>query len=194
MKIIGIGGYIGSGKSTLVNYLKDKYNFFVISADLIAKEALKTKVVLNFLIQNIPECVKNNVINTKMLRKIIFNDDQLNDKFVSLVWPVISKKINNILYSTKAINQTYIVEAAVIKGLDINFDLTIFVNKDLQKRIKMVKKRDKANKLEIENISKFQENKAKKLKCDYYIDNNDSLQNLYKRADEIIKNLSTTKD
>ena len=39
--IIGLMGGVGSGKSTVLNYLRDQYNAEIIQSDMVAKEVLK---------------------------------------------------------------------------------------------------------------------------------------------------------
>ena len=39
--IIGLMGGVGSGKSTVLNYLRDQYNAEIIQSDMVAKEVMK---------------------------------------------------------------------------------------------------------------------------------------------------------
>ena len=41
MKVIGITGGVGSGKSLILNYIKDHYNCEIIMADDLAKDLCK---------------------------------------------------------------------------------------------------------------------------------------------------------
>lgn len=40
MKIIGITGGIGTGKSTVLNFLKQEYNAYIVEADRLAHELM----------------------------------------------------------------------------------------------------------------------------------------------------------
>ena len=40
--IIGIIGGVGSGKSTVLDYLEEKYNANIIKSDLVAKDIMNT--------------------------------------------------------------------------------------------------------------------------------------------------------
>ena len=42
--IIGIVGGVGCGKSTVLTYLKEKYNAYIIEADKVAKESWKREM------------------------------------------------------------------------------------------------------------------------------------------------------
>ena len=73
-KIIGITGGIGSGKTTVCDYLK-KNNFAVHESDKVVAQMYKnpSKSFLHFLKKNISkEVVKNNKINKQKITDIIF--------------------------------------------------------------------------------------------------------------------------
>jgi dephospho-CoA kinase len=75
-KIIGITGGIGSGKTTVCDYLK-KNNFAVHESDKVVAQMYKnpSKSFLHFLKKNISkEVVKNNKINKQKITDIIFNN------------------------------------------------------------------------------------------------------------------------
>ena len=44
--IIGIVGGVGCGKSTVLTYLKEKYNAYIIEADKVAKEIMEKGICL----------------------------------------------------------------------------------------------------------------------------------------------------
>ena len=75
-KIIGITGGIGSGKTTVCDYLK-KNKFAVHESDKVVAQMYKnpSKSFLHFLKKNISkEVVKNNKINKKKITETIFNN------------------------------------------------------------------------------------------------------------------------
>ena len=75
-KIIGITGGIGSGKTTVCEYLK-KNNFAVHESDRVVAKMYSrpNKSFLSFLKKNISkEVVRNNEINKKKITDIIFNN------------------------------------------------------------------------------------------------------------------------
>ncbi|MCI8486754.1 MAG: dephospho-CoA kinase, partial [Clostridia bacterium] len=80
MKIIGITGSSGSGKSFISKILLNKYyNVFIIDADKIAKQmssidTLYYKEIVNIFGKNI--ITEDLEINRVMLAEIIFSDDE----------------------------------------------------------------------------------------------------------------------
>ena len=82
IKVFGITGGIGSGKTTLSKYLK-KTGFSVHESDKVVFEIYKNpnKTFLSFLKKNIStEVVKKNKINKKKIINIIFNNKQKKKK------------------------------------------------------------------------------------------------------------------
>ena len=72
--IIGITGGIGSGKSTLVEYLRKK-NFYVHDSDEIVKKIYEksSKELKNYLVNiGLQESIKNKKINKKIIAEKIF--------------------------------------------------------------------------------------------------------------------------
>ncbi|QBQ07713.1 dephospho-CoA kinase [Spiroplasma gladiatoris] len=189
MKLIGICGYIGSGKTTMINYLKTKPNFFVIEADEISKHVLYEKNVLSFLKTNIPECLTNNIIDKDKLRNTVFNNPEINDKFVAIMWPLITLKIKEIIKGKKNNYEIIFVEAAMINGLDIKFNKTILLTKSESQRLDSVKKRDNREFEEIKSITKYQKEKLKNMEFDYTLVNNHNKTTFYKKIDELIEKI-----
>ncbi|AGR41217.1 dephospho-CoA kinase [Spiroplasma taiwanense] len=190
MIIIGVSGVIGSGKSTMLEHLNKMDGVKVIEADKISKLVLNDESIKEFLRDQISEVIENNEINRSLLRNKVFNDHELNEKFTSKMWPLISKEINNLI---SKLNLNYyklvFVEAAVITGLQVKFDKTILLEKENNKRIKSVQFRDKRDHQEIESISKFQMEKIKNYKFDFILENNSNKEKFYKDIDNLINKI-----
>ena len=188
MKLIGISGYIGSGKSTLLSYINNKYHIKVIEADIISKNVIKNKKIIDFLKLKIPSSINDDGIDKKKLRNLIFTNKNLNDQFTSIIWPLITKKIKKIL---KSINYKYekivIIEAAVITGLDLNFNKIILLKKEEEERMNIVLQRDEIDISEIKMISNYQKEKLLGVKFDYILENNADINIFYKNIDKLMK-------
>lgn len=190
MKLIGISGYIGSGKSTLLSYINNKYHIKVIEADIISKSVIKNQKVIDFLKLKIPSVINDNKIDKKKLRNLIFTNKNLNDQFTSIIWPLITEKIKKIL---KSINYKYekivIIEAAVITGLNLNFDKIILLKKEEETRMNVVLQRDETDISEIKMISNYQKEKLSGVKFDYILENNANINIFYKNIDKLMKTI-----
>ncbi|WP_339020216.1 dephospho-CoA kinase [Spiroplasma endosymbiont of Atherix ibis] len=186
MKIIGVSGFIGSGKSTMLQYLNKNPKIKIIEADEIAKKILYEKEILVFIKQKISNAFINEEIDRLILRKELFNNHKLNEEFTKIAWPLITKEIKKQIENEKKAELVFI-EAAVISGIDIKFDKTILLIKNYIQRIKRVEKRDNRKYEEIDSITKFQEEKLKNYKFDYILENNLDKKTFYKNIDNLIK-------
>lgn len=192
MKIIGVTGNSGSGKSFICEILLNKYNNAVIvDADKIAKEmsnidTLYYKEIINVFGKSI---VKENLeINRKLLAEIIFNDDEKRQKLNSITFKYVVDEIKN---SIKLNNDKSIIliDAPLLfeSGLDKMCDITIGVVSNEDVKIDRICKRDKLNIKQAKDRLKVQLNDEDlKAKCDFILENNGSVDFLNKQLEEIV--------
>lgn len=191
MKIIGVSGFIGAGKTTLLNYLKEKYHIVVIDADQISKDVINHEQVKEFLKAKIPSAItKVGEIDRQQVRTVVFLDTKLNDEFTSIMWPLISARINELIANDYQKETVVVVEAAIISGLAVNFDVTILLQKDDEQRIDLVVERDERDITEIKSISAYQMNRVKDVQFDYILKNNDNIEVFYQNIDKLIDKIS----
>ena len=76
MKIIGITGNSGSGKSTIAKIIKDECDGVIIDADQIAKTMtnISSKYLQEIVNAFGTAVISNNQLNRKKMADIIFND------------------------------------------------------------------------------------------------------------------------
>lgn len=119
MKIIGITGGVGCGKSEVIRYIMKKYNCFVIFADDVAKQlqqkgnlcydrivALLGKEILS---------VDGEIDKTKMAAKI-FADEVLLESVNSIIHPAVYDYVGEKIAEHKKKNEIdfFIIEAALL--------------------------------------------------------------------------------
>ncbi len=76
-KIIGLTGGIATGKTTVTNYLQEKYNLSILDADFYAREAVNNNsAILKNIFTRYGESIKlaNGKLNRQALGNIIFNN------------------------------------------------------------------------------------------------------------------------
>ena len=119
MKIIGITGGIGSGKSAVLELLKSNFNAFVIKADDVAKETMEAghvgyNKVLEVFGEDILDCNKN-IIRTK-LAEIVFHNKHKLIVLNSIIHPLVKKLITEQIGQLKCEEKyDYIfIEAALL--------------------------------------------------------------------------------
>lgn len=167
--LVGIYGYIGAGKSTLSEYLHQQYGFKLISADVVAKELMDSEIMINFIKTNFSAVYETdtNQINRLLLRTLIFNDVEANEKLSNFFWPLISDQIKHFIAQQDSKNNDIVVEAALLNQFEaIEFDIVIYLKARKKTLIKRVLSRDQRSLAETKTILKIQKNYIKnKLKC-----------------------------
>lgn len=138
--VIGISGKQGSGKTTIVNTIKDLYDIEVIHGDEIAHEVLTYEVYQNFL-KNIGYEVPSNEVDRKYLGKIIFSHKDILDNYNAYIYEFIKARIEKIIQDK---SKNYIIDwnFLPITSLFDLCDLKILVECDINVRRDRVKKRD----------------------------------------------------
>ena len=75
--VIGIMGGVGSGKSTVLDYLQKKYDALIIQSDLVAKEIMsKGHSVCEKVLRVFPEVDRDGSIDRDKLAQIVFQDKE----------------------------------------------------------------------------------------------------------------------
>jgi dephospho-CoA kinase len=143
MKVIGITGGIGSGKSKVLYYLKEKYDAYIVEADKLAKSLmLPGGPVYKKLVVCFPSVVKekDGPIDSKTLAGIVYSDKKLLEKLNSIVHPAVKEYILQDIDKKAADNdcQLYIIEAALLieDGYKNICDEMWYVRTDMDVRIK----------------------------------------------------------
>lgn len=173
MKIIGLTGGIGSGKSTVLELFKI-LGVKTYSADESAKKLVNTDP---YLINLIKSSFGENIydkgqLNSKKLSDIVFEDKEKLKLLNSIIHPAVAKDFKLFLNSN---NEDYIVkEAAIIfeTKSENNYDKIIFIQSPLEIRIERVINRDNISREEVmKRINNQLDENLIIDKCDYVISN-----------------------
>ena len=194
MRVIGITGGIGSGKSTVSNYLREK-GIYIIDADKISRDLTKKDgEALPFIREAFGDSVFNfdGTLNRKKLSDIVFKDKEKLSILQSFTTDVVNMKMKNEVEVLKMEGEKDIVVLDIpllFETGDQEFcDETWLVTCDNEKRIERVAKRDSIEAESIRNriLNQMPDDKKKKL-ATYIIDNNSNLENLYKQIDILLQ-------
>lgn len=190
MKIIGLTGGIATGKTTVSNYLAEKYAIPVFDADIFAREAVKNNSpifisLINRYGQDI--LLDNNTINRAQLGKIIFNnyrekqwlENQIHpfvyDCFKSLI-PLLNHEI--VIFSIPLLFEA--------KMTDLVSEIWV-VTCDYERQLKRLQQRNNFSEQEaIARINSQMPLAEKEKLADIIIDNNRDLSHLTKQIDELM--------
>ena len=173
MKIVGLTGGIGSGKSTVLEQFKN-LGIDTYSADKAAKKLVNSDVALIESIKKIfgDNIYENSILNTAKLSKIVFKDKRKLELLNSIVHPAVAKDFESFV---KTNNGDYIVkEVAIIfeTNTQDNYDKIILVRAPIEDRIKRVVLRDNISEFDvIRRVNNQIDDSSIIDRCDYTIDN-----------------------
>ena len=189
-KIIGLTGGIGSGKTTVANYLLEK-NIPVYIADDEARKITDTKKVIEKIVAIFgTEVLENDIINRASLAKIVFKD---KDKLIALnaiIHPEVQKHFKKWLKS-KLDYKFVVKESAILfeSGSYIDCDAIILVTAPLEIRIERTMKRDNSSRESVLQRINNQMSEEDKIERSDYIIQNNSLKDTYFQLDNLLKKL-----
>ncbi|MFR2534568.1 MAG: dephospho-CoA kinase [Clostridia bacterium] len=146
MKIIGVTGSSGAGKTEACKILQKRYDAEIIDADEVAKKlSKKGTLYLNSIIDSFGKEIiyKNGALNRKKLANIIYEDnqkrEQLNQCTFDYIVQEIKNRINNINHK-----QMILIDAPLLyeSGLDSICDTVITILAQQEEQIKRICRRD----------------------------------------------------
>lgn len=183
--IIGITGGIGSGKSTIANWVREK-GYSVLSSDEIAKQEMSSnKELKNKLINEFGENIylESGELNKSLLSDLIFDISNSQVKKINqIVHPYaiesIMKQLEELANSG---NKRIFVESALMyeSGMAEGYDYVLTVFTEEEKVIERVQSRSGLSEEKIRTIMKSQLNPIEKKKlADFVIENNGTVDEL----------------
>lgn len=198
MKIIGITGGIGSGKSTVTQFLREK-GYHVVDADLIAREIVApgTKV-LSELVSHFGRGILQNdgSLDRKKLAELAFASPEETKQLDRITHSAILGSVQTrIEQLQKELNPTILfVDAALLieTGLYRSVDEVWLVTAHETQRITRVAARDKTDAKSIRQRIRMQMTDEQKSRHAYRIINNSGTkQELYELLEKILRNYET---
>ncbi len=198
MKVIGLTGNIGSGKSTVAEMFR-QLGAKIIDADSIARKIVEPGQRAWKEIKDVfgDEVISSDQsIDRQKLGDIVFNDVSKRALLDNITHPKIFDEINNLVNEyEKDHSNVVIIEAALIieKGglLDL-IDKLILVVVDEDTQTKRIKLRDDIPSDQIQSRIKSQMQISEKKKyADYIIDNNGSVLKTRTQVNKIWKEINT---
>ena len=184
-KGIAITGPIGSGKSTVLNYFKEK-GFITYSCDEMVHKLYEKPEISRKISQilNAPFDI-NNKKTTRLARKIMIDNPEIKKKIESYIYPILEKEMVLIIKNNK--KPVFEVPTLVKAHLEYLFKTIIVIEISKEQQIKNLENRNDDINSSINlnkdyEIKKYQD-KIKIVKAD------GNFNNLYAQIDEIIKSI-----
>lgn len=192
MKIIGITGGVGCGKSEVIRYIMKKYNCYVIFADDVAKQ-LQQKG--NLCYDRIVELLGKEILSTdgeidkgKMAAKIFANEsllERVNEIIHPAVYDFVLERIAE--HKEKSEIDFFIIEAALLiecgygKIVD---EMWYVYTEDEIRRERLKKSRGYSDEKISQIFSSQLSYEEFKNASSFIVDNNDSVENTQKQIDD----------
>lgn len=192
-KLIGLTGTTGAGKGMVGKVFEEK-GYVSIDADLLAREIMKSGVVLkNIACVFGDDVIKDNQLNRSLLAQRAFKDKESTALLNSITHPYIGALfINKVkaLVSTGATKIVFDAPQLFESNLDILCDRVVSVLAHRDIRIKRIMARDNITLEKAETRVNVQlSDEFFKANSDYIVENNTDLQCLRNQAIEIINKL-----
>ena len=190
MKIVGLTGGIGSGKSVILEVFSS-YGVPCYQADNRAKELMQKSPELIRQIKVLfgEDIYQDKKLNRSKLADIVFGDKKKLKSLNALVHPLVNKDFQFFLNQQ---NTAYVIKEAAIlfeTGVAKDCDETILVTAPEKLRIQRVMKRDKINVEHIKSRMSHQWSDEKKIPLANYVINNIDWDKTFKKIEEIHKKI-----
>lgn len=195
MKVYGITGGVGCGKSTILELLKTKFNMYVIEADkvahmLMSPDNISYEKIIGFFGQEIINEDKS--INRQKLGNIVFIDEDKRLLLNSFVHPYVKKEIKKQISNISAQKEynAIAVEAALLiedhyEEICDNF-WYVWADKGVRTK-RLISSRGYSMEKVDEMINSQLSDEEFKLHCKYIIDNNESIESVVVQIHDILE-------
>lgn len=193
MKVIGITGGIGTGKSTLLNLLKEDYHAYIVETDKLAHELMLPKQpVYKRIVKTFGFDILNEdaTINRESLGKLVFTKEEALKQLNEIVHPAVKEYILEDIAQKKEDGNIlfYVIEAALLieDGYKTICDELWYVYVEKEERIKRLLSGRGGSRERWEQVIANQSSEAfYKTHCDVMIDNGED----WEKTANIVKEL-----
>ncbi len=187
MKVIGITGGIGCGKSTLTNYLKQKQHS-VVDADEIVRKLFSDSHIQQKIISLVGTLDKNKI------RKIVFQAPVMRKELENILHPhvisIIEEQINK--HRESADGFLFVsIPLLFEKDLSAMFDKTVAVVCEEENQLERLQKRDGIDELMAKHMIHSQLSNAEKAKkADIVIHNDGNVEDFHQSIENLLEKIS----
>lgn len=190
IKIIGLTGMSGAGKSTICEVFRRR-GFSVTDCDRIAREVAQDRDFLNELQSRFPLKVLNEdgSLDRAATAKAIFGDDGKRKLYDQIIFPYI---IYKIIREIRSADGDVLLDAPTLfdAGLEIICTATVGVTASPEICVKRITERDGITpERAAERLSAQYGEEFFYEHCDHIIENNGTIEELIERAERITDNL-----
>lgn len=190
-KIIGLTGGIGSGKSTVANYIASK-GIPVYIADDEAKRLMELDEAKQKIQSLFSESIfnKDQTLNRKRIAELVFNNPSKLQELNAVVHPLVHQHFKNWVKEHE--NFSFVIKEVAIlfeTGGNKQCDKVILITAPEDLRIERACNRDNVDRETVLNRMKNQLPEAEKELLSDYVIHNIDLKQTFKEVDVILKKL-----
>ena len=190
MKVIGLTGGVGAGKSLILNILKNEYGAEVIKADEVSHELMEPG---NAAYLAVKEDFGNTFfkedgkLDRQLMAARIFLDENVRKTINKIIHPLVWKTIRDKISASHS--ALIVVEFAIMgEKTENDYNEMWYVRSSVQNRIHRLAENRGYTKERAENIMASQASESEYLeRCDRVIENNGSIEELKSQLAEILK-------
>ncbi len=200
MKVIGLTGGIGSGKST-VSRLFAEHGAKIIDTDELAREVVKPGQAGNLALQQAigPEYFgKDGQLDRQRLREAIFTTPSLKKTVEEILHPAIHNALGERLAQLREAGEPYVVVEIPLlleSGFDDLVDEILVVDCPEELQLSRAMQRDGATEQDIRNIMANQVGRETRQKAaDHLVNNNLPLEKTRQQVDKLHRLFSQNAD
>ncbi len=191
MKIIGVTGGVGAGKSAILSYLESQYQAVVMLADQVANKLKEPgEVCYTPIVELLGKHVlqENGTINRKVMGQMIFSDEKLLKKVNEIIHPAVKEYIEKQIENNRC-NKTkvFVIEAALL--LEDNYDEIcdevwyIYTSEEVRRQ-RLRDSRGYSNEYITDIIKRQLSEEVFRSRCDFVIDNSGELEDTKAQIDQ----------
>lgn len=193
MKVLGITGGVGAGKSTVLSYMERRYKALILQADAIGA---KLQQPGNTCYRQIVELFgaeilrEDATLDRVLLAKLVFADEQLLKRLNAVIHPAVKKEITDCLENARARADVpfAVIEAALLleAGYGDICDEIWYVRADEQVRMKRLTESRGYTAERVRSIMKNQLSEREfEAGCEFVIDNSTNIvENTFEQIDK----------
>lgn len=196
MKIIGITGGVGAGKSTVLDHLEQRYKAYVLQADRIGHLVMEPGGICYGQVIALfgKQIIKNDkTIDRRQVSDVVFAHEEMRQKLDDIIHPAVKKYIlDRIEEQKKADCPLMVVEAALLleDHYDAFCDKVWYIHTDREIRIERLMSSRGYTREKAENIIARQATEEFfREHTDYIIQNNGDLNETWSQIEEGIRAL-----
>ncbi|AFY38452.1 dephospho-CoA kinase [[Leptolyngbya] sp. PCC 7376] len=188
---IGLTGGIATGKSTVSDYLADKYHYPILDADIYAREAVAVgSPILEAILQRYGEGItgKDGTLKRQRLGQIVFQDAHEKQWLEAQIHPFVRQRFNQVLAEHPDTTVICVIPLLIEANLFDVVTETWVVTCSNQQQLQRLQNRNHLTETEAIARIESQMPLSEKVKfADVVLDNSSDLATLHHQVDRAIE-------